>query len=357
MATPSRFLRSLSAYRRAMFLARIRLGQIEEATARRLSEALDDFADLLAEGFSALPAEGREGAEAAAQIVRLAADELQDTLERAVGEGRRLAFDDTLTVWERAMRRVAAARGVPDRLLGAVRSPALTMAGQFDAVGSAATWRTLLRERVANAEAEAAALVRQALLQGTSPDELARRLRRYVAGSEGFDRAFDGTKIDLRRVPVAQRGAAEQMRYNAERIAFTEYGNARAEAEIQHFGRDPFVGAVQWTLSPDRGRARVPDECDLLAAADWYGLGPGVFPVGKVPPKPHPFDRCELMPVARRADELAAPKPDPDRVLRAERARIPGEVSKERAERIRAQAEAAVRFGEEVHRATQDRAA
>ncbi len=57
------------------------------------------------------------------------------------------------------------------------------------------------------------------------------------------------------------------MRYNAERIAFSEIANTRREAEVQAGLRDPAIKAYRWLLSPDRGSQVEPDECDALAGA------------------------------------------------------------------------------------------
>lgn len=180
------------------------------------------------------------------------------------------------------------------------------------------TWKTVLRQHVLRAAREVGTIYSDLLQRGMDPDLLARRLRRYVIGAETFQRAFpaDGDiVIDLRSIAKESQGAANQMVFNATRIAFTEFHNARARAEVDVFHRDPLVHAVKWTLSPNRGTLKSPDECDLLAYGDYYGLGPGIFPVSRVPGIPHPFDRCELFPVRRPWSERDLAKPTPSLIL------------------------------------------
>lgn len=194
---------------------------------------------------------------------------------------------------------------------------------------------------------------------GVGQEELARRLRRYVTGSEKFAPLFtevptqQGTvaKLDLRKIPKEDLGATQQMVHNARRIAFSEPHNARAEAEIGHMRTDPFVEAVRWTLSPVRSTVgwAAPDECDYLAVNNVWGLGPGIYPVDRVPPPPHPWDRCEKMPVLRPPARMEHPKPhgfEPKRDSVVDGGDIPNErrVTPAAAERIRQNAWEAIRF-------------
>jgi hypothetical protein len=86
--------------------------------------------------------------------------------------------------------------------------------------------------------------------------------------------------------------------------------NAAHEASVQAAREAPMVEAMEWTLAEDRGRTDVPDECDVLALTDYYGLGPGIYPVDSVPPPPHPFDRCLAIPVIRDPETWNDPKPE-----------------------------------------------
>ena len=132
-----------------------------------------------------------------------------------------------------------------------------------------------------------------------------------MVGAEPFHKAFGPLKeIDLRNIrPTGPlRGAARRMNFNARRIAFSELHNARQEAELTAFAFDPLVYAIRWTLSTYRGPTAVPDECDALAQTDFYGLGPGIFPMDRVPFPPHPFDKCERVPLVLNRKDLKAGK-------------------------------------------------
>jgi hypothetical protein len=77
-----------------------------------------------------------------------------------------------------------------------------------------------------------------------------------------------------------------------------------------------------------------PDECDALAFSDFYGLGPGNYPVTDVPAPPHPWDRCERVPgvVPSKAGE---PKPLPPRQAGGKEAKFGRRVPKKQADIIR----------------------
>jgi hypothetical protein len=75
-------------------------------------------------------------------------------------------------------------------------------------------------------------------------------------------------------------------------------------------------------LSPFRGALDGPDVCDALAINDFYGLGPGVYPITAVPPPSHPFCRCERVPLLRAPELAVEPKPDPARRRGARTARL-----------------------------------
>jgi len=180
-----------------------------------------------------------------------------------------------------------------------------------------------------------------------SPDKLARQLRPYVSGSKEFMAVAEGLDVNITDLRSLARqalhddrartalNASRVMRHNSERISFSEVFNARGEAEVQHFAADPLVEAGRWVLSPDRGSLIGADECDALAATDFHGLGPGIYPVDQFPPHPHPWCRCEGEPVMRPYREIGQPKPMPGRQIPAARARLPRGVSRQEATRIR----------------------
>ena len=357
-----------SPYRDALLAARQAEGSIEVRLARELQRLLDEYAENLEELVRRLdPSEYRRSQSAALRAVNRASTRLDRALADAVREGREVNHAEVLDVWRQAMRQVAASRGVSSAVLGRVRGSPGTMLGHFARLQAGNHWRTLIRGHVVNAAEEANRILVLGAQEGIGPEEMARRLRRYVQGSEDFQELFtdvptlsgDVAKIDLSRVPREVRNAAGQMVHNSRRIAFSELHNARAEAEVQHFLDDPFVATVTWTLSPVRSTVGwvPPDECDYLAATDAYGLGPGVYPVDRVPAPPHPWDRCEKIPNTRATRRIAEPKPQGTRpsgpgglefrfsTSSTDHQRLRRRLTEKGEERARSQAWAAIRFG------------
>ena len=299
-----------SEYERARERARTAMFALSAQEARAVDRALGRFVARVRNELDALSpgARRRAARELESRIATEAARQLFEEIEGAVAGRRRLAFDGVFSIWSEAAERIIAEGFAPRGFQ--IRLPSLTTMGAWEAVGSPATWRSLLAEHVRRAGVEAGAVVREAIALDVEPGEIARRLRRYVQGAEELRDLFEDGRLDLRRVPREMRGAAQRVRFNAERIALTEVHNARGEAEWAYMLRDPLTEAVRWTLAPNRGRIEPPDVCDALAGEDFYGLGPGVFPVNRVPAPPHPFDRCERVPIPRPFERRDQPKPE-----------------------------------------------
>lgn len=324
-----------SPYRQAQINARRRVHALSIESLRRVDRSIETFADDLTRVLGTLP-EGESARQSALaralQIIQTRVRvRLRELLQVAVSTGRQTSFDAILGIQTDATLAVARATDIPNNLLGAVRVPKVTMAGAWESLGTgSATWKTLLSRYSDGAVDDVQRVVTVAMTAGVSPDELAKRLRPYVRGAETLPEAMKGAEglsdrdlAQLLNTPATAQ-SAKTLRHNAARIAFSEVHNARGEAEVQAFAADPFVNAVRWTLSPNRGTQTEPDVCDALADSDFYGLGKGVYPVTKVPVSPHPWDRCERVPVTRPLSEVDRPKPDPDRVLPFAEAKVRG---------------------------------
>lgn len=122
-------------------------------------------------------------------------------------------------------------------------------------------------------------LIRNALARGASARELAKDVYKFVS-------------------PTAPGGAS----YVSMRLARTEINNAFHNQQIDGFS-GPWIESVRWNLS---GSHKRPDECDRYAKTDQYKLGPGRFPPGKVPGKPHPQCLCFLTAETKSPEEFAA---------------------------------------------------
>lgn len=310
----------MTPYQEAQIAARKALGRLTVQQLRSIRNHLDQYVDRVLAAIGRSRADLNQGAQELEQlrvIVQKEVQRLSQLLENSIATGRDASFQQVHDIWRAAGSEYSKMKGV--QLPASLHTPPITLMGAWESLNTASTWKTLIKNYAGNAAAEANQIIRSALTSSVPPDELARRLRKYVTGAETFQQAFseipttDGNvfKLDLRTIPAAQRGAAQQMVKNAERIAFTELHNARAEAEVQHYYNDPFIGAVKWELAPDRGTLKTPDECDYLAHGDFYGMGRGVYPIAKVPAPPHPWDRCERRPIARPTAQINEPKATP----------------------------------------------
>lgn len=240
--------------------------------------------------------------------VERAASLLADQVDSAVVAGVDRMIEKVLSTWRDAGAEEAGPRK-DDYLKYLAPLSATVLFGLL----APRLWKTVLSRYVHQAAIEVGTTYSDLLRRGMDPDLLARRLRKYVLGAESFQDAFPD--IDLNIIPSNLRSSAGQMIFNSTRLAFTEFHNARALAEVKLWLLDPLVGAVQWTLSPNRGTLKSPDECDLLAKGDFYGLGEGVYPVARVPRTPHPFDRCERIPIRRDWSRRNDTKPDPNLLI------------------------------------------
>jgi hypothetical protein len=342
-------------YRVAQELARAQESDLSHRALRALAQALRSYGEELAGFLADLPHSDselvryRQVRRAQEEINRLAT-RLQALMFRIVGEHRTASFQEVLEIWRAAGLEAARRVRLPRDLVPGVPRPELTLAGAFEALGAPSRhWRTLLTGYGRSAVAETHVIVREALLRGMRPEELSRRLRPYVQGAEDFHRAFGRTDLvdPILRTPGFEQ-AAKRLLFQADRIAYSEIHNARHEAERQWYAADPLVAAVGWRTSGSRGSTRIPDVCDYLARGDYYGLGPGVYPIALVPLPPHPHDRCEIVPIVRPAYRAGEAKPEPGLQFTESALVFPENITSARAELIKKQLAQSLR-GVAVH--------
>lgn len=112
-----------------------------------------------------------------------------------------------------------------------------------------------------------------------------------------YNQLLDATKqLSEKAIDKAVHLAVEEKsRYLAERIARTEISAAWGDGFLARYQKDSDVIAFRWTLS---SRHPYFDICDIHAAVNLYGLGPGVYPKNKFPRRPaHPHCMCLIEPV------------------------------------------------------------
>lgn len=87
--------------------------------------------------------------------------------------------------------------------------------------------------------------------------------------------------------------------YAAHRVVRTEMNRAYVESNVASLAQHPDVIGIRYLLSPLHPKT---DICDMYAAANLYGLGPGVYPPDAVPYPAHPQTLCTIEAVF--ADEV-----------------------------------------------------
>lgn len=131
----------------------------------------------------------------------------------------------------------------------------------------------------ANSRAQIDRMLNYHISRGTSADRLAELLEDYMT---------PGSNLIRTRTPYGREGS-----YAARRLARTEITAAAGRGTINAAEANPFVGWIQWTLSPSHGCC---DVCDDNARGG--GHGDGTYPIDQVPPYPaHPHCMCTLVPV------------------------------------------------------------
>lgn len=214
--------------------------------------------------------------------------------------------------------------GIPTRAL------AMLAVRRGQAAGAGLVYRSLSPFMAARYAGALDRALLQSLARGRSVDEAARSLLKALAGGSGAlggdpDRAYLRAVVDRYGLRGGLRQAAREagiasdpqaaalarrLGYDARRIARTEVASAFREADNLAALESPVVKGVRHRLSGNHPQI---DECDILATADFYGLGPGVYPPGYAPALPHPHCLCFLETVLRDPSEYGDPKPSPSR--------------------------------------------
>ena len=297
--------------RRVLAARRVHLA-LDAQTMRDLDILLDQASREIARGLLNLPETDRRAI--ARRIVQRVYADLERRLSLLASDGVRVQFTEIKSILDDAtyqeIRRIP---GVSARLVFQPRPPLQAAAAFLARPGTAESFLTLAVD-VQDAARGVDAVIGEALVKQWSPELLARRIRPFIRGRS----AFTAEELhDLRRIPASKREAARQLQYKTRRIAITEMGNAAHEAQVQAMIEAPQVESARWRLSPVRGTQQdKPDECDILAGQDLYGIGRGIFPLNRVPVRPHPNDRCWLQSVTRAPGRWREAKPQPKLVNR-----------------------------------------
>ena len=89
--------------------------------------------------------------------------------------------------------------------------------------------------------------------------------------------------------------------FAAMRVARNELSELYFTTSIKDYLENPYIEAVQWLLADSRLKM-YEEECDCsdIAYEDVYGLGRGIYPIDKVPDRPHVMCMCNIAPITRR---------------------------------------------------------
>lgn len=213
----------------------------------------------------------------------------------------------------------------------------VTVAGRFDDVpqetlrlmmvrrdlGLATTFRSLAGFRANLSVEDLNDLIVSNIGRGVSSQRTARQIASLLAGRDTAVRELvnnnrTGSLLDFDQVDEEvgpDLKEAKRLYRIGETIAVTETNTAHFESNRLSASRSPVIRALEWRLSGRHAGLRSsPDECDYLATADLYGLGPGIYPPEKIPAQPHPRCQCTFFYVTRPPEDWDKPRPQPDRV-------------------------------------------
>lgn len=157
-------------------------------------------------------------------------------------------------------------------------------------------------------------LLQIGLARGSSADEMTLVIAEFLT---------DGVKEKEVRKVISQLGPRGGFRKYADRaipkstlqlgqkvikrsrlIAIHEINSAYHESNALSLVRSRVVEHVRWfTSGRHAGLHSSPDECDVCEQADWYGLGPGIYPVEYVPALLHPRCQCGTEAVIRAQED------------------------------------------------------
>lgn len=87
---------------------------------------------------------------------------------------------------------------------------------------------------------------------------------------------------------VVNRWVADRAKYQARVVARHESVEAFRDQQVAGYKDKPWIHGITWTLSAAHSHR---DVCDVLANQDLYGLGPGGYPLDRIPRR-HTSDLC-----------------------------------------------------------------
>jgi len=116
--------------------------------------------------------------------------------------------------------------------------------------------------------------------------------------------AGDQLQRALEEAGMSVGAEGRRLENNMKRLVAHEIASAADEAGKQLAAQSPVVDLVRWTLSSrHHALESSPDACDVLAQADLYGWGPGLYHPSTVPALPHPWCECRIEVTTKRPSQ------------------------------------------------------
>lgn len=213
--------------------------------------------------------------------VRGILDQLEGKAARIVSEGATLTIERIVALHQEAIAGLETVSGVEGIAETFGTTSVRAVAGLVARAARPSVFRTLIKRHMAEAQPELNRMIESAVARGVSPDRLTKDIARLISGNEIDSAAYGQAR--------AATSGARTVYTDARMIAVSEVNNALRESNATLLASSRTISAAKWQLSGAHPRE---DECDVLAASDFYGLGVGMFPVEAWPTAPHPHCGC-----------------------------------------------------------------
>ena len=282
----------LNAYHDALFESRMRALDRSMATVKATRDAVGVAAERTAKLLKldkVTKGPATRIAQARLEKLRGIYDDLGNELSAGIVDGVQKTGRDTAGTYQGASDRIIGANQA-DVSLSFAGIPSDTVDLFIQRTTAAGQGLIISPERWALGQAQQIELkVAAAIAGGQSARDLAKDLEAHLLGGKGA-------------------GVGGSVRSKTMTLARTEINVAYWESSALSAAQSNIVAGQRWNLSASHPKW---DPCDMLAWQNGYNLGPGIYPAGTLPPRPHPNCFCWLEDVLRDAEDWGTPRPDP----------------------------------------------
>lgn len=138
--------------------------------------------------------------------------------------------------------------------------------------------------------------IKEILKSGTNQDvvKTAKMLEKYII--EGKGKTVD--KYPNMMARLGSRRVPSNLKFEAFRLARNEVAEMSFRSTLKSYIENPYIEACRWLLANNRLKMYEDKcECNNIAFQDAYGLGRGIYPLDKVPDRPHVMCLCMIAPI------------------------------------------------------------